>query len=188
MSWLIVGLGNYGKQYEKTRHNIGFRVVENLDFSLTWKEKFKGLLAIETQKSEQIIFLKPMTYMNLSGESVQPCAHFFKIPPAQIVVVYDEIDLPFGMMKMKTGGGLAGHNGLKSIAEKLGTNDFKRLRMGIDRPVQGSVSNYVLSAFSGAEEESLENFLEVGRKAVVAIINKGFEKAANEFSRNRIME
>ena len=147
MDWLIVGLGNPGTEYQKTRHNIGFLALDNLDYSPAWKSKFKGEFALCNRDSLKIGLLKPQTYMNLSGESVFPCFQFFKIPIDRILVVYDEVDLPFGTIQLKSGGGLAGHNGLKSIVDQLGTKDFQRLRLGIGRPQRESVSNYVLLRF-----------------------------------------
>ncbi len=187
MSWLIVGLGNPGREYENTRHNIGFKVLDSLPFDLVWKEKFKGVLANYSHRGEQVIFLKPQTYMNLSGESVQPCAHFFKIPSDNILVIYDELDLPFGMLQMRPGGGLAGHNGLKSLAERLATKEFKRMRMGIGRPERGSVSNHVLSEFDSNQAAVLDDFLKAGTQAIEAVLDNGFEKAANKFSKKKVV-
>ncbi len=188
MSWLIVGLGNPGREYEDTRHNIGFKVLDSLNLTLNWKEKFKGEFAVSTISGEQSVFIKPQTFMNLSGESVQPCSKFFKITPANILVVYDEIDLPFGTIQMKSGGGLAGHNGLKSMAERLGTRDFKRIRMGVGRPVHGTVSKHVLAEFTNDQQAVLDDFLKVGCEAIEAVLNKGFEKAAGLYSRKKVIE
>jgi PTH1 family peptidyl-tRNA hydrolase len=151
---LIVGLGNHGKKYEKNRHNVGFMAVdliaENYDFP-PFKEKFKGLVSKGEINGQEVILLKPQTYMNLSGESVQPAAAFYKITPDNITVIHDDIDLPLGKVKIKIGGGNAGHNGLKSIDQKIGSN-YRRIRIGVGRP-QYDVSSYVLSDF--AKEEIL---------------------------------
>jgi peptidyl-tRNA hydrolase, PTH1 family len=124
-----------------------------------WKSKFKGLYVEANLKGHKFYGLKPQTFMNLSGESVQPLAAFFKIPPAEILVIHDELDIPFGQVHFKMGGGLAGHNGLKSIAACLGTDMFARMRVGIGRPVHGSVSNWVLSPFGKEEQIVLPTLL-----------------------------
>ena len=183
---LVVGLGNPGNKYEFNRHNIGWLALDQLSFydDLDWKEKFKGLYA----KKGNCYFLKPMTYMNLSGESVQPCADFFKITVENILVVHDELDLPFGTMAFKKGGGLAGHNGLKSISQLLGSRDFMRLRLGIGRPAHGDVASYVLSNFSSDEKIILDDFLRGGGEAIDCFMNEGFQKAAKTFSKKNYSE
>lgn len=182
---LIVGLGNPGSEYSQTRHNIGFMVMDFLEkkYSLSWKEKFKGLYSQISVGDEKIYFLKPQTYMNLSGESVSALCTFFKIGISDILVVYDEIELPFATLVFKKGGGLAGHNGLKSIVAQMGSQDFLRLRMGVGRPVHGDVASYVLSKFGSEEKVILSNFLEGATGAVTTFIGSGFEKAASEYSR-----
>ncbi len=182
---LIVGLGNPGKEYEQTRHNIGFMVLDLLQikYSFSWKEKFKGEYGQISHGDEKIYFLKPLTFMNLSGESVSALCTFFKIEISDILVVYDEIELPFGTLVFKKGGGLAGHNGLKSLVSQLGNQDFLRLRMGVGRPEHGDVAGYVLSKFNSDEKIVLSNFLEGGVQAVSSFINNGFNKAASEYSR-----
>lgn len=190
MEKLIVGLGNPGKEYDNTRHNIGWMALSELSFysQLDWKKKFKGEFAGHNQQGQKIYVLKPMTYMNLSGESVQALVHFFKIEVENILVVYDEIDLPFGTMVLKSGGGLAGHNGLKSLAQSLGTQNFDRLRLGVGKPAVGSVSDYVLKPFSSDEKTVLPNFLQEAAKAVELYIAKGFQEAARAFSKKSVIE
>lgn len=185
MAKLIVGLGNPGIEHEMTRHNIGWLSLDQLSFysNLNFKDKFKGEFALTSIGDEQVIFLRPQTYMNLSGESVQACAKFFKITLKDILVIHDELDLPFGTLTFKDGGGLAGHNGLKSIAQHMGGNSFYRLRMGIGRPVHGSVSSWVLSGFSNEEDINLADFLAGGAKAIEAFMEKGFQSAARTFSK-----
>lgn len=185
MDKLIVGLGNPGKKYEKNRHNIGMILLDTL--SSNWQEKFKGFYTQETQGSSKVFYLKPQTFMNLSGESVQPMAAFFKIDPKNILVVHDELDLPFGTLALKKGGGLAGHNGLKSIAAQLGTQDFLRLRIGIGRPVHGDVSNWVLSDFSKDESVTLQKILTEGALALKTFLDKGFDAAASSYSRKNVL-
>lgn len=190
MGKLIVGLGNPGREYEETRHNIGFMLIDQLPFAKDafWKEKYKGLYAKATVDGEEVHLLKPLTYMNLSGESVQKVASFFKVEPKDIFVLHDELDIPFGTIVMKFGGGLAGHNGLKSIAQCLGTKDFARLRMGIGRPSRGSVSDFVLSKFTNEEFDWLGQYLEGSIDAVDSFIAKGFESSSKKFGRKKIVE
>lgn len=181
---LVVGLGNPGSEYEFTRHNIGWLLLDayNPISGNNWKSKFKGYYTDATIGSEKIYFLKPNTYMNLSGESVQPLCQFFKIKPEEILVLQDELDLPFGQIMFKKGGGLAGHNGLKSITQCLGTQDFHRMRIGIGRPVHGSVSNWVLSKFSGDKEIELGVVLDKSSEALSAFIKEGM-KAATKYNK-----
>jgi peptidyl-tRNA hydrolase, PTH1 family len=162
MNKLIVLLGNPGTEYEGTKHNVAWLAVDKSQkySSLVWKNKFKGVYASLDVDNDKIYFLKPETYMNLSGESVKPLCDFFKIAPQNILVIQDELDLPIGTVVAKFGGGLAGHNGLKSISQHLGTNDFYRLRIGIGRPAHGSVSDYVLSNFRGDELIHIESVLQ----------------------------
>lgn len=157
--WLLVGLGNPGKKYAKNRHNIGFMVADELcdDF----KKKFNGLYGEAHLGSEKVGILKPQTYMNESGQSVGAAAKFYKIKPERIVVFHDELDLKPGEVRVKQGGGNAGHNGLKSIQAHLGTADFWRVRIGIGHPGdRDRVSDYVLSDFAKAEQEWVEGVLE----------------------------
>ena len=181
MSLLIVGLGNPGNEYSETKHNIGFMVLDSLlqSFGSNWKDKFKG----EYTSFSEGYLLKPMTFMNLSGESVQKASQFFKVAPAMTLVIHDELDLPFGTIALKNGGGLAGHNGLKSIAQHYGTNDFLRLRIGIGRPVHGDVSNYVLSRFGNDDQINLEKIIKGSADAVKEVINNGYTKAAIKYKK-----
>jgi len=189
MDRLIVGLGNPGSKYHYTRHNIGWDVFEELSFagSLKWQDKFKGHYAVLQNGSDKIYFLKPQTFMNLSGESVQPLMNFFKITLENILVVHDELDLPFGTLAFKNGGGLAGHNGLKSISSVLGSQDFKRVRLGIGRPVHGDVSNWVLSGYTGDDKDFFRPFLKGAAVALEEYIANGFEKAATTYSKKKIV-
>lgn len=152
---LLVGLGNPGAEYTDTRHNIGFMVVEAVrrEFGLpSWVGKAKGVVSKGKVGPHEVVLLLPQTFMNLSGASVQAAAAFYKVLPADILVVHDELDIPLGQLKFKVGGGDAGHNGLKSITAMLGTPEYGRMRFGIDRPVhKAQVSDYVLHAFSGDE-------------------------------------
>ncbi len=159
---LVVGVGNPGSQYAETKHNIAWMLLDHspLFSGANWKVKFKGVYAETTHSGKKFYALKPQTYMNLSGESVQPFAQFFKIEASDILVIHDELDIPFGQVHFKMGGGLAGHNGLKSIAQCLGTDQFARMRIGIGRPIHGDVSNWVLSGFQGDQKIQLSLLLE----------------------------
>jgi len=162
MFQLVVALGNPGQEYSNTRHNVAWLFFDQLQelSRAIWKSKFKGEYTELNIKGEKVYFLKPQTFMNLSGESVQALCAFFKISPEGILVIHDELDLPFGQIHFKKGGGLAGHNGLKSMAAMLGTDQFSRMRVGIGRPVHGSVANWVLSPFSKDEQLSLPHLFQ----------------------------
>jgi PTH1 family peptidyl-tRNA hydrolase len=188
MSHLIVGLGNPGLEYDGTRHNVAWDVLDKLSFfsDLNWRDKFKGLYADKSISGEKFHFLKPMTFMNLSGQSVLALTSFFKVVPENILVIHDELDLPLGTIAYKKGGGLAGHNGLKSISESIGTKDFCRLRVGIGRPPRGSVSSWVLSRFSSDELITLNRVLEEVSSSLDLYFRDGFSKAASKYSRMKI--
>jgi PTH1 family peptidyl-tRNA hydrolase len=173
---LVVGLGNPGREHEGNRHNVGFMVVDAMRAAEgwpEWREKFRGLLTRGELRGEtsrrDVSLLKPQTYMNLSGESVQPAAAFLKVAPARIVVVQDELDLPWKEVRVKVGGGHAGHNGLRSIIQCLGTPDFVRVRVGIGKPppgFRGSGADWVLSGFDPAERAELPDVLRAAESAV----------------------
>jgi len=178
---LVAGLGNPGKRYADTRHNLGFMVADEIHRQGAfpeWREKFSGLFA----KGNDNALLKPQTFMNLSGDSVQPCAAFLKVEPADIVVVHDELDLPFGETRIKFGGGAAGNNGLKSIIQRLGTPDFVRIRIGIGRPppgFRGTGADYVLTSFDPSERAELPDILEGAVKAAHSVVMNGVSAAMN---------
>lgn len=159
---LIVSLGNPDIQYKHTRHNIAWQFIECLPFhhELNWKNKFKGQYSFISLHSKKLYLLKPLTYMNLSGESVILTMDFFKIQPEELLIIHDELELPFGFISLKNGGGLGGHNGLRSIESSIGTRDFKRMRLGISKPFHGNITPYVLGGFSIEEKISLPSFLE----------------------------
>lgn len=159
---LVFFLGNPGRKYASTRHNLAWLVLESLSFysDLSWKRKFRGEYAQKTIQGERLVLLKPLTFMNRSGGCVREAAGFFKIAPAEMLVVHDEVELDFDQIRFKWGGGLGGHNGLRSVSESLGTKEFCRLRLGIGRPVRGEVSSYVLGGFSREQEELLPELLD----------------------------
>ena len=149
---LVVGLGNPGREYERTRHNVGWLVADELArrHGGSFRSKFSGRVADVRVDGRRLALLKPETYMNESGRSVGAAARFYKVPPEQTLLVHDDVDLEEGRLQARLGGGLAGHNGLRSIAQHLGTNDFLRLRIGVGRPGRGDprpVADYVLSPF-----------------------------------------
>ncbi len=155
---IIVGLGNPGKQYEATRHNIGFHVIDELskrlDIPLT-QSKFNGMYGIGHVGTEKVMLLKPLTYMNLSGECVVPMMDYYEVNDDEIVVIYDDLDLQVGKLRLRQKGSAGGHNGIKSIIQHLGSQEFNRIRIGVDRPKNGmKVPDYVLSNFS--EDEKIE--------------------------------
>jgi PTH1 family peptidyl-tRNA hydrolase len=160
---LIVGLGNPGSRYENTRHNIGFKVLDEFvsKKSLSFDSDKKCPSTKQIDNNVTIYYLKPCEYMNLSGQCVSKIANMYKIVPQDILVVHDEIDFPFGKIKMKQGGGAAGHNGLKSIIEKIGDNGFHRLRFGVGRPThpEMDVADFVLAAFTDEERKSLSELI-----------------------------
>jgi PTH1 family peptidyl-tRNA hydrolase len=174
---LVAGLGNPGREYERDRHNIGWMVVDELAArhgQPSFRAKFSGRLAETRIGDQRIALLKPETYMNESGRSITAATRFFKVPPEELLVVHDDVDLDLGRLQARLGGGLAGHNGLRSIAQSLGTQEFLRLRIGVGRPGRGDrrdVSDYVLSPFEADEDagqivvraaDAIENLLSEG--------------------------
>ncbi len=165
---LIVGLGNPGPTYASTRHNIGFMVIDKLLKELPYSNITKKSFFGELYKSKDLLFLKPTTYMNLSGKSVQAVANFYKIKSNDILVIHDDLDLPFGALRIKIGGGSGGHNGLKSIDEAIG-KEYYRLRLGIGKPEhKGMVVNFVLSPFASEEANLLDAFVEYAKEVTLA--------------------
>lgn len=149
--WLIAGLGNPGPEYAQTRHNIGFMAVDALAGAGSFSSKFHGETATLSIEGEKVVLLKPMTFMNLSGKSVQAAMAFYKIPPANVIVLHDELDLPLGKIRIKLGGGANGHNGLKDIDQMVGPN-YWRIRLGIGHPgMKEQVHGHVLSRFTSEE-------------------------------------
>lgn len=185
--WLIVGLGNPGSQYSLTRHNIGFMAVDFLLRSVgepPVQNQFKAEISKFKIGEHQVITVKPQTYMNLSGESVQPLAGYYKVPPERIIVIQDDIDQSFAKMKIHQNRGHGGHNGIKSITQLLGSNHYLRLKLGVGRPdtPQYPVADYVLGKFSNDELKQMPDFLNKGLDAIEAILNEGHVKAANRFN------
>jgi PTH1 family peptidyl-tRNA hydrolase len=205
---LVVGLGNPGPRYAGSPHNVGFRVVDHfVEHHIpgqqvpghqasaqrsagqvranrpVWSERFDAELAMTTVDSEQVVLLKPLTYMNRSGESVRKALSFFKIAVPDALVVHDELDLPLGSVKLKRGGGEAGHNGLKSVSAELGTRDYVRLRVGVGRPAVGEVSDFLLSPLPSAAATELEASFDEARAAIDLWVRHGVERAMNLVNR-----
>lgn len=182
----IVGLGNPGKKYEKTRHNIGFMTLDELANQNNWsisQTKFRGLYTTEHVNGEKVLLLKPQTYMNLSGESLRGFMDYFDIEIEDILVVFDDLDLPPGKIRLRKKGGHGGHNGIRNIIDQLGTKEFKRLRMGIGRPeVPVSVVDYVLGEFPKAEAKDVSDSIEQAVKACEAWMEQSFDEVMNEFN------
>lgn len=179
---MIVFLGNPGLEYKNTRHNAGWMccdLIAEIRYE-NWQKKFKGSWLSQSIGGRKIIFLKPETFMNKSGESVSAAAAFFKIQADEILVVHDDLEQKYGVISFRTGGGLAGHNGLKSLSSLLGTKDFQRLRIGIGRPVHGSVSSFVTGRFSKEEEIHLEIILENSASLVMNCIGKEINSISQE--------
>ena len=182
---LVAGLGNPGREYERTRHNAGWLVLDELArrHSGSWRSKFSGSLAEIRLGNLRLALLKPETYMNDSGRSVGAAVRFFKVEPEQVLVVHDDVDLEAGRLQARAGGGLAGHNGLRSLAQHLGSQDFLRLRIGIGRPGRGDprpVADWVLSPFS--PEEDAEALVARAANAVETIARDGLEAAQQRFN------
>ena len=180
---LVVGLGNPGREYAAHRHNVGFMCVDELHDRLRgdpWREKFSGVFARAMIGDEQAVLLKPMTYMNESGRSVQAAMAFFKVQPSEILVIHDELDVPFREVRLKFGGGHAGHNGLRSIMAHVGTGDFGRVRIGIGRPppgFRGDGADFVLSGFDAVDRALLQDSLRLAAESVLEVAARGFDAA-----------
>jgi PTH1 family peptidyl-tRNA hydrolase len=182
---LVAGLGNPGREYADTRHNVGFMVAEELArrHGGSWRAKFSGDLAEMRLDGLRLAVLKPQTYMNESGRSVGAAVRFFKVEPEALLVVHDEVDLEPGRLQARLGGGLAGHNGLRSVAQHLGTPEFARLRIGVGRPERGDprpVADFVLSPFS--PEVDVEALVARAADAVETVAREGVEEAQNRFN------
>ena len=174
---LIVGLGNPGREYERTRHNVGFMVLDALArqwrFGYSDHPKWKSL----TGRHAKLHFLKPQTFMNVSGEAIAACAQFYKIEPAEILVIYDDVSLPLGKLRLRTSGSAGGHNGIKSTIQHLGTDVFPRIKIGIGGAGQKSLSGHVLGKFAPEEQETLDKSLERAGEAVTLATLRGWEAA-----------
>jgi len=185
---LIIGLGNPGSKYASTRHNIGFMIIDYLAGVLgisVDRARFKSLVGEGFKDGEKIILAKPQTYMNLSGEAVLDMVHWYKTDLQDILVIYDDMDLPLGKLRLRIKGSAGGHNGMKSIIYLIQSEDFPRLRIGLGRPENGYLENvdFVLGKFSEAEAKVMTATVKEAAEAVLAVIEKGAEQAMNEVNR-----
>jgi len=186
---LIAGLGNPGSKYDRTRHNLGFMVIDELGsrYNADFREGYKGLYSSVIIEGEKVFLLKPMTYMNLSGESVAMLANFYKIEPEDIFVVHDDLDIEYGRIKLKKGGNSGGHNGIKSIISQTGSKDFIRLKCGIGKNDGGKdTTSHVLGKFKPEEKEKLEEYVNNCCDALVSCIKHGLRDAMNRFNNKSI--
>ena len=186
-SWLIVGLGNPGKDYERTRHNAGFRALDILAEKLGCKVdklKFQGLYGQCTYQGRKLYLLKPQTYMNLSGRSVLQLSAYFHIPPQRIVVIFDDISLEPGRLRIRGDGSAGGHNGIKSIISEVGSQDFPRVKVGVGAKAHAAqdLADWVLSTFSAQDEKALAVSLPRAADAALTVVTDGVSEAANRFN------
>ena len=186
-SWLIVGLGNPGREYEKSRHNCGFRALDILAENLSCKVdklKFQGLYGQVTYNGAKVFLLKPQTFMNLSGRSVLQLSAYFNIPPQRIIVLFDDISLEPGRLRIRANGSAGGHNGIKSIIQEVGSQEFPRVKIGVGAKPnpEYDLADWVLSSFSANDEKALAVSLKNAADAALAIIDHGVPEAANRFN------
>ena len=187
VKWIVVGLGNPGSKYDNTRHNTGFRVLDALAADLGVKvnrSKFKALTTTATIGGEKVLLLKPQTYMNASGLSVEPAASFYKVPTERIIVVFDDISLPVGKIRIRPDGSAGGHNGLKSLNTALGKQNYPRVKVGVGAKPHPDydLADWVLSKFSSKEEKELAPAIKNAADAVEEIIRSGTDKAMGKFN------
>lgn len=185
---LIVGLGNPGREYALTRHNAGFMVIDRLAGSLgapVDKKMFKALVGQGLISGQKVIMAKPQTYMNLSGEAVAPILNWYKLEASDLLVIYDDLDLPPGRLRLRPGGGAGGHKGVQSIIQQLGTDNFTRIRVGIGRPEEPGydTADFVLGRFNLQEAELIDQALTVAVEALRCIIGEGLDYAMNLYNR-----
>ena len=186
-NWLIVGLGNPGREYEKTRHNCGFRAIDMLAEKLGCKVdklKYQGLYTQVNYQGKKLFLLKPQTYMNLSGRSVLQLSAYFNIPPQRIIVMFDDISLEPGRLRIRADGSAGGHNGIKSIINEIGSQTFPRVKIGVGAKPNPDfdLADWVLSTFSASEEKALASALERAGDAALTIIDRGVAESANRFN------
>ncbi|CUB31388.1 Peptidyl-tRNA hydrolase [Bacillus subtilis] len=183
---VIAGLGNPGKNYENTRHNVGFMVIDQL--AKEWnielnQNKFNGLYGTGFVSGKKVLLVKPLTYMNLSGECLRPLMDYYDVDNEELTVIYDDLDLPTGKIRLRTKGSAGGHNGIKSLIQHLGTSEFDRIRIGIGRPVNGmKVVDYVLGSFTKEEAPDIDGAIDKSVKACEASLSKPFLEVMNEFN------
>lgn len=184
---IIVGLGNPGREYSATRHNVGFMAVDVLAErwgATGWRERFDAQVAEYRGGGENVLLVKPQTYMNLSGRAVSALINWYKLTAADLIVIYDDVDLPAGKLRLRPGGGAGGHRGIESLFDHLGSDGFARVRIGVGRPPQYmETADYVLSRFTAEEQPLMAEAIKRAADAVEAILKQGLTKAATEFSK-----
>ena len=184
--FLIVGLGNPGREYTQTRHNIGFMLIDRLTVRLNargMKVQSKAIVITAQHEGHKLILAKPQTFMNLSGQAIQGLVRFYKVPLEQVLVAHDDLDLPFCTIRMRPGGGAGGQKGIKSTIDQLGTNEFARLRLGIDRPPgRMDAAAYVLQEFTQKELLSVSETLDRAAEAALTFVTEGLNAAMNKFN------
>lgn len=185
--WMIVGLGNPGGEYEKTRHNVGFRVLDLIAGELRTKVdrlKFKALTRLVNHGGMKILLVQPQTYMNLSGAAVSALASYYKVKPERILVIFDDISLPVGKIRIRKDGSAGGHNGIKSIIQSLGTDQFPRVKVGVGAKPHPDydLADWVLSKFSAQEEKNLGPAMKNAAEASLMVLEQGVEKTASAFN------
>jgi PTH1 family peptidyl-tRNA hydrolase len=185
-TYLLLGLGNPGREYVHNRHNIGFMLIDQLSVRINArgiKLQSKAIVTSALYEGNKLILAKPQTYMNLSGQAAQGLAHFYKVSLTQMLVAHDELDLPFGTIRLRPGGGPGGQKGVASAIERLGTQDFARLRFGIGRPPgRMDPADYVLQDFSGSQQEILGEVLARGVEAALMFVTDGLDRAMNKYN------
>ncbi len=182
---VVVGLGNPGPEYKDTRHNIGFMVLEQLAARHRverQESRYDAIIGEIRINGEKVLLVKPLTYMNLSGRSVQPLVHWHKLNLADLIVIYDDMDLPVGSLRIRANGGSGGHKGMKSVIERLHTEEFPRARIGIGRPAQHHPADWVLGRFSGTEKELMQSTVNKAADAVETWITAGLSEAMNAYN------
>ena len=184
--YIIAGLGNPGDKYEKTRHNVGFQTIDLLSdqYKISVdRSKFKSLMGKGRIEGEEVVLLKPLTYMNLSGEAIREAANFYKLPPENIIVICDDIDIPFGTIRIKQKGSAGTHNGLKSIVQEIKTENFPRIKIAVgQRPGFMDLASFVLSSFSKEEERILRMEIKDAKDAIETILRKNIQEGMSRFN------
>ena len=185
-SYLLIGLGNPGREYRDSRHNVGFMLIDRIAVRLDargMKVQSKAIVTTAMYEDRKLILAKPQTYMNLSGQSVQGLIHFYKLPLANVLIAYDDLDIPFGTIRIRPGGGPGGQRGMASTIEHIGTNDFPRLRIGIGRPPgKMDPAAYILQDFTRAEMKILSEILDRAADAALEFVVNGLDKAMNKYN------
>ncbi|WP_167629080.1 aminoacyl-tRNA hydrolase [Listeria valentina] len=182
---MVVGLGNPGKKYERTRHNVGFMVMDELSFRFQtpWKStKFNGMISTPIINGEKVMLVKPLTFMNASGECVRPLMDYYNIAAEDLIVVYDDLDLPIGKIRLRQKGSAGGHNGMRSLIAHLKTQSFDRIRVGIDRPEHGEIIHHVLGDFSKSEQPEIIDAIKKSADAIEEAVKLPFIDVMNQYN------